>query len=458
VDHLSDYRKKTGKMMPRLLLIVDEFQQFFIEDDVVASQASRLLDRLVRQGRSFGIHVILGSQSLAGAYSLARSTIDQMAVRIALQCSDADSRLILSDENNAARLLDRPGEAIYNDTNGLVEGNIRFQTVWLPDDEQLIILKQVSQLHSAVKTGWRTVVFEGRELARFDQVLTLESQLVCRTWQAAPRSLLAWLGEPIAISDQPLAARLQPQSRANLLIVGQDESAAVGMLTSSVISLALQASPDEVRFCLLDLTTADMDNEDAARRLVDYLPHPIQVVRRNREIELLLDELGELVRSRQEEITSAPPKPAIFLVVLGLHRAHNLRRAADNSSWYHTTSGEIAPPPNPAERFATLLQDGPEIGVHTLAWCSTFASLERTLDRRSIAEFGLRVAMQMNAEASTQLLDSSAASKLGANRAIFFDEEQIGRLQKFRPFAQPAIDWLEALSERLQQWVVRKTE
>src|SRR5262249_15726821 len=77
--------------MPRILLIVDEFQEFFVEDDKLAQEAALLLDRLVRQGRAFGLHVLLGSQTLGGAYSLARSTIDQMAVRIALQCSEADA-------------------------------------------------------------------------------------------------------------------------------------------------------------------------------------------------------------------------------------------------------------------------------------------------------------------------------------------------------------------------------
>ena len=82
------------------------------------------------------MHVLLGSQTLGGAYTLARSTIDQMAVRIALQCSEADAHLILSEDNSAARLLSRPGEAIYNDANGLVEGNNPFQVVWLGDDRR----------------------------------------------------------------------------------------------------------------------------------------------------------------------------------------------------------------------------------------------------------------------------------------------------------------------------------
>ena len=50
--------------MPRLLLIIDEFQEFFVKDDKIAHDAGLLLDRLVRQGRAFGIHVLLGSQTL----------------------------------------------------------------------------------------------------------------------------------------------------------------------------------------------------------------------------------------------------------------------------------------------------------------------------------------------------------------------------------------------------------
>ena len=54
---------------------------------------------------------MLGSQTLSGAYSLARSTMGQMAVRVALQCSEADAHLILSEENTAARLA-RLGYAV----------------------------------------------------------------------------------------------------------------------------------------------------------------------------------------------------------------------------------------------------------------------------------------------------------------------------------------------------------
>ena len=64
VQDLNGYRNAPGTPpLPRILLIVDEFQEFFVEDDKLAQEAALLLDRLVRQGRAFGVHVHLGSQS-----------------------------------------------------------------------------------------------------------------------------------------------------------------------------------------------------------------------------------------------------------------------------------------------------------------------------------------------------------------------------------------------------------
>src|SRR6185312_6702978 len=121
-----------------------------------------LLDRLVRQGRAFGIHVLLGSQTIGGTSGLARSTIGQMAIRIALQTSEADSQLILGDSNSAARLLSRPGEAIYNDAGGLVENNSPFQIAWLADEQRDKYLQAVRDRAKSIGVKFEpAIVFEG---------------------------------------------------------------------------------------------------------------------------------------------------------------------------------------------------------------------------------------------------------------------------------------------------------
>ncbi len=80
VQDLPGYKRAGGtEAIPRSLLMIDEFQEFFVEEDRISQDAAVLLDRIVRQGRAFGIHVVLGSQTLGGAYTLARATIGQMA-------------------------------------------------------------------------------------------------------------------------------------------------------------------------------------------------------------------------------------------------------------------------------------------------------------------------------------------------------------------------------------------
>src|SRR5438067_5647825 len=167
--------------MPRSLLMIDEFQEFFVEDDAVAQTASLLFDRIVRQGRAFGIHVLLGSQTLGGAYTLARATLGQMVIRVALQCNEADAYLIMDDNNPAPRLLSRPGEGIYNDAAGALEGNSPFQVVWLSDEERDKWLGHVSLLavkHHDQHQG--PIVFEGNAPASIRENHLLEKALATK--------------------------------------------------------------------------------------------------------------------------------------------------------------------------------------------------------------------------------------------------------------------------------------
>ncbi|MEO6848482.1 MAG: FtsK/SpoIIIE domain-containing protein, partial [Chthoniobacterales bacterium] len=163
VQDIPGYIREGGKEpMPRTLLIIDEFQEFFVQDDQIAQTASLLFDRIVRQGRAFGIHVLLGSQTLGGAYTLARATLGQMVVRVALQCNEADAYLIMDENNSAPRLLSRPGEGIYNDSAGAPEGNSPFQVVWLSDEERDAWLDKVHQLaEQKHDTHPGPIVFEG---------------------------------------------------------------------------------------------------------------------------------------------------------------------------------------------------------------------------------------------------------------------------------------------------------
>jgi hypothetical protein len=125
-----------------------------------------------------------------------------------------------------------------------------------------------------------------------------------------------------------------------------------------------------------------------------------------------------------------------------LHSARDLRRDENYSPY----SDQPLPP---SEQLAKIVTEGPDVGVHTLLWCDTYTNLLRTFDRRSINEFGLRVALQMSADDSRNLVDSDAANKLGVHRALFYDEDRSGKLEKFRPYGIPTAEWLMAQCTKL---------
>jgi energy-coupling factor transporter ATP-binding protein EcfA2 len=445
VDNIANYRQKQDQTMSRILLLVDEFQEFFTEDDAIASQASQILDRLVRQGRAFGIHVLLGSQTLAGAYNLARSTIDQMAVRIALQCSEADSRLILSDDNPAARLLSRPGEAIYNSANGLIEGNNRFQVAWLTDEERDHFLDKVQELARERNYQPTQIIFEGNASAEVEKNHLLQKALGEPAPTAVPKSLSAWLGEPIAIQD-PLAAIFRRQSGSNLLIVGQKDEEAMGMMASTLVSLSAQL-PNGTKnsvpcFSIIDYSPADVSYSNLFQELSTRMTHPT-IVGKRRQLPDMMNQLATEVQRRidEEDETASP----IFLFINGLQRARDLREEEDFSMSFDDTA-----PPSPARQLTTILREGPDVGVHTVVWCDTVTNLNRTIDRRALREFVMRVAFQMSAEDSSNLIDTPAASKIGQHRALFQNEED-GIMEKFRPYSIPSNEWLSWVGEQLKQ-------
>lgn len=451
VQNITAYRQKfPNERCPRILLIIDEFHEFFVDDDKVGHEASLVLDRLVRQGRAFGVHVILGTQTLAGTYSLARSTIEQIAIRIALQCSDADSRLILSDENSAARLLSRPGDAIYNNANGLVEGNQPFQVTWLADDESEAYLKRVREL--ATKRNWKPprpqIVFEGNATSSVEKNLLLGTLLAARSWPALPKGVHAWIGEPIAIKD-PTSAVFRRQAANNLIILGQDDEAALSILSAVGISLAAQHDPKHegtrARFYVIDLSPPDRGLDGKLKAVFSKLPHQ-NVFGGRRDVEKVIREIGQEVKVRLDGADAAA-KEAIYLIINGLHRARDLR-PDDGGSYYNDDGGDGEPVVSLSDSFQSILREGPELGVHTLAWCDNWNNLDRILVRGLLREFGMRVAFQMSADDSNNFLDTPLASKLGRRYALFMTDEE-GRIEKFRPYGFCNV-WIESVQRQLR--------
>jgi ABC-type multidrug transport system fused ATPase/permease subunit len=467
--------------LPRILLVVDEFQEFFIEDDKLSQAASLLLDRLVRQGRAFGIHVVLGSQTLGGAYSLARSTLGQVAVRVALQCSEADAHLILSEENTAARLLTRPGEAIYNDANGLSEGNHPFQIAWLEDREREQAIQRLRELARQRRFHCPApVVFEGNIPSDITRNDSLSAKLTGFRQRSQPEpSPVIWLGDAVEIGP-PTALALQRQSGQNVALVGQDAEAVQGVFTAAVLAWTAAQAPSINQPRNSSSTSTAPDTRETAgsagpeslphsppgpviyllsghapetaeaahwRNLLQDWPVPVRLVS-PAEATAAMQELAALVSARQAQ--PEQQHPAILVLVEHLARFRDLRKGDDDFSLGLSgfgTSGEK--PKSAGQLLAEVLAKGPETGVHVVIWADTYSNLDRWISRQSLREIEQRIAFQMNPNDSSSYIDTPAAGRLGPHRALLYREES-GTLTKFRPYGIPSTDWLQQFRSQIQ--------
>jgi S-DNA-T family DNA segregation ATPase FtsK/SpoIIIE len=423
--------KGSAEPMPRTMLIIDEFQELFVEDDSIAQSASVLLDRIVRQGRAFGIHVLLGSQTLGGAYSLARATLGQMVVRIALQCNEADSYLIMDDNNPAPRLLSRPGEGIYNDSAGAMEGNSPFQVCWLPESERDQCLDKIrAEAERHPKMDATPIVFEGNAPADIAENALLAHVLKTPATKA-PSAARAWIGAPNSIKG-PTELVFHRQSGSNLLVVGQRDEAALAMLGNSLLALAAQYPAGSAKFVFLHSAPPGSADLEFIEGVVESAAHPVTIATGHHLEEVMKDLTAEFKRRADGE-----PGPELYVFIHGLQRFKKLRHEDD----FDFSMGGDDAPAKPGAQFADLVSEGATSGIHVLASLDTLSSVNRYFSRKAIGEFEMRVVFQMSANDSASLIDTPKAGNLGLHRALYYNERE-GSLETFRPYAMPGATWL----------------
>lgn len=120
--NISGWRRATGKKMPRLLVIADEFTRMFADADSSKESARKLAD-ILNLGRSCGIHVLLATQNTDSLVTSNASVIlSQTTLRIALP----EAKGVLAHGNSGAETLVKP-QAILNEFSGAEGKNIVFK-------------------------------------------------------------------------------------------------------------------------------------------------------------------------------------------------------------------------------------------------------------------------------------------------------------------------------------------
>jgi len=407
IRDFAEYRKTSLKQLPRILLVIDEFQVLFSDSRQVGEASEQLLSQLLKQGRSFGIHILLATQTLKGINTLSiGAIITQLGCRIALACGQEDSAVILGSGNSAAAELRSPPEGIINNANGAKSGNINFL---IPLAESAFCREHIVKLSErAIKRGsaGKTRVFNGANLPsrpKFE-----ESQ------PASEQEIALLLGEKLTFTADPLTVPLTTRNAFNVLLSGYNDQIHDGLLASTLASSAANGAFDQVIYfngreispgsCLTDAAQA-MGTRFKAFNDTDTLP-----------LQEILDSIG---------------KRRTALIVDGLDSEKSLHPAP---AFKASKPGE---PSSPADLLKRIADEGPRKGTFVFAFIDNWRRCAGPC-KDLFSLFELRVAYCMNEDDAGALVSGGIGKFKGIekpNRAVFVNR-MTNETIWFRPYIQ----------------------
>ena len=456
VDKIEEYRE-LGKKMPRILVIMDEFHELFSNsNDEFAKKSAVIMERIVRQGRAFGVHLILASQSYSNITGIDRAVFDQMAVRIVLKCSKADANLLL--DNGSSEIdqisIDDPGRAVYNSEAGNKEYNSHFRVAYIDPSKHRGMLQDISDKTKSFadpKQPTRILLsnIEDNKYSVFNQF---------RTYSAAnyktPGRL--YIGEPLSVTNN-MAMDFERKEYSNLLMIGSDTEKARSMFAFAILSLCInywvihRKTPEKPFITLFNCKPLeDSYFKDTPQLLSEYLPEFVNYIACGdmNEVQDILSEYYDDVESKGAVKTDK------YFFVFGYQRAEELKsekklsQSEDIDNLFNIMpSANNHPKLSPKEMFRQIVKSGAQAGIHTVIWQDSFAPLYQD-DKDMMSFFNMKVAFDMSPEDFSRFVSANDVSLMSENNAIYYNRARDN--QKFRPYQAPDEDWLKEISERLK--------
>lgn len=136
VEDIVHYRA-LGNSIPRLLVIVDEIQELFEQDDKLGQKAIDILRAFFKKGRALGINILWASQNVPKVPGLRDKVLNQIGNRISLRLNEPDDALDIKIDPKVVRNLNRPekGLGVIGDLR-YGNGSMEFRVAYAENSER----------------------------------------------------------------------------------------------------------------------------------------------------------------------------------------------------------------------------------------------------------------------------------------------------------------------------------
>ncbi len=417
--------KQKDILLPRVLVIIDEFQLMF--DDLQTGQKiAETLERSVRLFRAAGIHFILASQTLSDSGNVALmskkdSLFSQVPIRIALKNSLDESRQSLGENNTAAAFL-RPREAIVNLDYGEISQNKK-TVVGFADDAILRPLRKVwwEKAKGYTKPPY---VFESERRITVQSGIEMIGEL--RRSAKAPYALV---GEKISIDGDCVALPMTREFGRNIAIIGTPDGEcnnACGMMQSAAVSLALQHPKGDARFIFCDFNNSWMLYDRAFPQfaaLMESVGYFIECVPP--------EAFQDTIKSLQEDKSG---EEVVYIFGAGM----------DRWEFEKDPYGQGSP-------LKDFVETAPAKGIHFIGWWQKASNFNSQVAGYGSSDaFNTKIFLRIDERTVQSLTSPFVRWTSQANRAMISDSVEFSEEMTFIPYAP--VEQKDAVAFRTQIW------
>lgn len=379
VANLFNYNKKADKKLPRIILIIDEFQALLPKNQKISNKTNEKLDRILRLGRSFGINLLLATQTLKGI-DLDPAILSNMPLRIALRMDEKDSVKIFGEGNSAPKFLRNPGEGIYNKSYGNSKSNVHFQAFRAINNAVPNVLELVkNKIHSSCEQSYIDFLYEDRFVYNGEMNADINNNLhLQKLIENNVETKTFYIGEPAGLSKEHLKLEFKKDFGENLILVGHDQNKAISIFYS--------------------LMYQNLTLDHSSKIIFGNYNHQFEEMFKNKILSLQNSFFNRISFSNNkncEEELDTLYKELVF------RKQNSHIQNSFESIYYYQFFIESAQIFNPqsfkdknTEKIFSLIKDGPELGIHCIFYATDFNTISSTDLTKELPRFRKKIALQ----------------------------------------------------------------
>ena len=467
VSNIESYYKE-GKKIPRLFVIIDEIQEILVRDEKIGEKALNILSEILAIGRSFGINVLWGSQSVPHISGIQPKIMQNITNRICLKVANSDYAMTLFGNPQVLRAvenLNRPGikglGVIKDERTG--SGVKEFRVAYSEEgvnrtayvDKILDKWKDVRNVADLYVVGNDLVPDEKK-----DPLYLGLGSLADISNKAFESYRLSLGSDYVTGTDYPIEI-FNSKERENVLLVGKNVDLLRDMMGYSLLSVVLNRMTDKDCMPLKEKKIYYANKEGLNPKFTSDLFNEIP-----REVAEQIEKVGNgdsffncirdqycLYLERKEAFENGEIPQQYYATYTFIHSIQYVsdlfeeNRPLDESEFYsfdddHVTKCSITF----NEAFNILLNKGSQYGIHFVISMNSIDSIREI--REALRSFNYKIATYGADAVSFEDLPLSNVPAITNDRTALLVENNV--IKKIRPYrydesSDKSKEWLKGL-------------